>query len=77
MRVNGMNTSNFIYDDYGFTDQVAHWFFGSAAADRMAFMYGYHLGAGGTFRLLWSQDTSNANPTIVRTGSIMRYERVI
>ena len=34
------------------------------------------MGGGGTYRVLWAQNTSSANATIVRAGSILRYEQI-
>jgi hypothetical protein len=50
---------------------------GTAAADRVVYLFGQYIGNGGTFRLLWSQNTSGGNPTIVRAGSVLRYERIL
>lgn len=51
--------------------------FGTAAANRIAKLVGVHQGAGGTFRLLWCQNTSDANATTVRAGSLIRYRRIV
>ena len=50
---------------------------GTAATKRMVFIAGYHTGAGGTFRFRWAQNNSNASPTIVYAGSILRYRRYV
>ncbi len=51
--------------------------FGTATTDRAAIIKGHYWGAGGTFALLWSQNTSGVNATILRAGSEMRYRRVL
>lgn len=47
---------------------------GTAAANRILWVPFTHLGAGGTFKFQWSQNTSGGNPTIVRAGSLLRYK---
>lgn len=49
---------------------------GTDTADRMVYLSGWHRGNGGNFKLQWAQNTSNANATIVRAGSQIRYERL-
>jgi len=58
------------------TNQGANWIVGTAAADRIFFAWGIHLGNGGTFRMVWAQNTSGTGATIVRAGSVLRYERI-
>jgi hypothetical protein len=60
-----------------FCNQTATFAIGTAATNRVARVHGWYVGNGGTFRLLWAQNTSNANPTIVRAGSLLRYRRII
>lgn len=57
-------------------NQTAIFGFGTNAADRVARIRGWYIGNGGTFNVLWAQNTSNANNTTVRAGSTLRY-RVI
>jgi hypothetical protein len=58
----------------GFTDQTATWGFATpGSGDRIAELRCIQLGGGGTFRVRWSQNTSNAGATIVRAGSYLRY----
>jgi hypothetical protein len=38
---------------------------------------GGHVGGGGTFNIKWVQGTTNASPTIVRAGSVLRYRRIV
>lgn len=58
------------------SDQSATFTPGTAAAKRMVFVEGHHVGAGGTFRLRWAQNTSGVNPTILYATSILRYRRI-
>lgn len=57
-------------------DQAATVTIGTNAANRLANFWGYYTGNGGTFRVLWAQNTSDANATIMRARSQLRY-RVI
>jgi hypothetical protein len=50
---------------------------GTGTADRVMVCKGGHRGNGGTFRLVWAQNTSDANATIVRAGSVLRYRRIV
>lgn len=59
------------------TDQAANFVCGTAAANRALRVIGWHAGNGGTFRLKWSQNSSNVNATIVRAGSYLRYKLVV
>jgi len=51
--------------------------FGTAATNRAATLRGTITGNGGSFVVQWAQNTANANPTIVRAGSILRHERIV
>ncbi len=51
--------------------------FGTAAANRVVRIFAHYVGAGGTFNLMWAQNTTDANPTTVRAGSLLRYRRII
>lgn len=50
--------------------------FGTATQNRVVWASGVYYAGGGTFRILWAQNTANANPTIVRAGSYLRYIKV-
>lgn len=50
--------------------------FGTAAAKRVLRGLAHHVGGGGTFKFRWAQNTSNAQPTIVYTGSVLRYRAI-
>lgn len=50
---------------------------GTATGDRSYFAKGHFVGGGGTFKLQWAQNSANANATILRAGSVLRYRRVI
>ena len=50
---------------------------GSAATNRILQLMGAFSGAGGTFAVLWAQNTSDANAIIVRAGSVLRYRRIV
>lgn len=72
-------TTDAVSSPQAFTDQGSSTALtaGTAAADRMIQMRGWFLGNGGTWRLLWSQNTSNAAPTYVRVGSVLRYREIV
>lgn len=59
------------------SNQTALIILGTAAADRSAWFFGTHDGNGGTFRFLWAQNTSGANATIRRAGSVLMYQLII
>jgi hypothetical protein len=59
------------------TNQTGVFGAGTAATNRAQVVKGFHIGAGGTFRVLWAQNTSDANATIVRAGSVLRYRRIV
>lgn len=44
-------------------------------ANRSYFVWGTHLGNGGTFRLKWAQNVSEVTPVVMHAGSILRYRR--
>ena len=50
---------------------------GTAATKRIYLHWGWHVGAGGTFRFSWAQNTSDANPTTVYAGSYLAYRRIV
>jgi hypothetical protein len=50
---------------------------GTDTANRGLLVRGAFVGAGGTFHVLWAQNTSGVNPTIMRAGSLVRYRRII
>ena len=47
---------------------------GTAAGKRLYAMEGWHTGAGGTWKIQWAQNTSNANNLTVYTNSYLRYK---
>ena len=49
---------------------------GTATTKRVITGRGNYVGAGGTFRIRWAQNTSNANATTVYAGSYLRYKAV-
>lgn len=55
------------------TDQTDFNTAGTAAGNRVLCAQGWHVGNGGTFRVLWAQNTSGINATVVRAGSLIRY----
>lgn len=61
----------------GAANQTTSFLFGTAAADRVGLLFGTYTGAAGTFRVQWAQNTSGANATIVRAGSVLRYRRIV
>lgn len=50
---------------------------GTAAANRALWIRAEYVGAGGAVTLFWAQNTSDANATTVRAGSILRYRRIV
>lgn len=56
------------------SNQTATLAAGTAATKRVIYGWGWHVGAGGTFRVRWAQNTSNSNATTVYAGSILRYK---
>jgi hypothetical protein len=50
---------------------------GTATSNRVARLVGSWVAAGGTFRLSWCQATANANATVLRAGSLLRYRRIL
>lgn len=49
---------------------------GTTALEVIIVFQGLHVAAGGTFKLQWAQNSSNATPTIVYPGSFIEYRRV-
>jgi hypothetical protein len=49
---------------------------GTATTDRLFFALGFHCGGGGTFKVRWAQNTSDANATTVRAGSLLRRRQI-
>jgi hypothetical protein len=50
---------------------------GTDTANRGLLVRGAFVGAGGTFHVLWAQNTSGVNATIMRAGSLLRFRRII
>jgi len=50
---------------------------GTAAAKRGIHVIGSHVGAGGTFKVQWAQNTSDSNPTTVYTASVLLYRAIV
>jgi hypothetical protein len=73
----GINTSNVATTGVSSANQTSTSAFGTAAGNRSFKHTGVYIGAGGTFRLLWAQNVSNAGATIVRAGSVLRYRRIL
>lgn len=63
-------------DNSTHADQATTVSCGTATTKRVAVSSGAYIGAGGTFRVIWAQVTTDANPTRLYTGSFLRY-RVI
>lgn len=58
------------------TDQTTTIAVGTGTSKRTFFGSGTHVGAGGSFKVRWAQNTSNANNTTLYTGSYFRYRTV-
>jgi hypothetical protein len=50
--------------------------FGTAVAKRIARGLAHHVGGGGLFKFRWAQNTSDAQPTVVYAGSVLRYRQI-
>jgi hypothetical protein len=50
---------------------------GTATTNRALLVTGWYVGGGGTFVFRWAQTASGANATIVRAGSVLRYQRLL
>lgn len=51
--------------------------YGTGVLNRVAHLQGTWVSpGGGTFQVQWAQNTSNANATIMRAGSLLRYTRL-
>ncbi len=58
------------------TDQATTVTSGTNAIKRLVVGKGYHTGAGGTFRMLWAQGTSDTDATTLYRPSQMRYRAI-
>lgn len=73
----GQNSTNTAVSSGVSTNQTSPGInFGTAATNRAIIGVGVHFGNGGTFRWQWAQNTSGANPDIVRAASYLRYIKV-
>lgn len=59
------------------TSTAASNVFGTQTTDLGNYSVGWHVGNGGAFGYWWAQNTSGANATIVRAGSVLRYRRIV
>jgi hypothetical protein len=50
--------------------------FGTAASKRVLRGVGHHVGNGGILKFRWAQNTGNAQPLFVYTGSLLRYRKL-
>lgn len=50
---------------------------GTAATNRVIVSMGYLFGTGNAMGFGWAQATSDSNPTVVKTGSVLRYRRIL
>jgi hypothetical protein len=51
--------------------------FGTQAAKRVVRAVGHHVGNGGLLKFRWAQNTTTAgSPTVVYTGSVLRYRTI-
>ncbi len=73
----GLNASDTAAAQNAGTQQSNGLIFGTSATKRTAISKGTHMGAGGTFRLLWAQNTANVSSTTVYTGSWLRYRTIV
>lgn len=63
-------------DQNGLTNQTTIAQHGTGATKLPVYVRGTHIGAGGTFRLLWAQNTSSSENTRIYAGSLLRYEQI-
>ena len=73
MAVTTISTADTITNTGAGNNQTATFNAGTATTDRLFRAWGWHLGAGGTWRFRWSQVNSNANAVTVKAGSFLRY----
>lgn len=58
-------------------NQTSTFAFGTTGRTDVARIIGWHVGAGGTFKVRWAQNTSDgSNGTTVKTGSVLRYRAI-
>lgn len=76
--VGGFSTADAALATGLLANQTATVSLGTSAFDRAALYKGQYAPAGGgIFRVRWAQDTSNANATTMRVGSLIRYRRIL
>ncbi len=63
-------------ESVGTTSQTAQWVVGTQTFVRPVMFRGFHIGNGGTFRVLWCQNVSGSNGTVVKTGSYISYKAI-
>jgi hypothetical protein len=73
----GYSAGNIVQTQGQLTTNVQNTSWGTATGNRTIALRGAHVGGGGTFHVMWAQQTSSVNATIMRAGSLLRYRRII
>lgn len=73
----GVSTADAASAQTVLTNQTATATFGTATGIRGIYIVGCFRGAGGTWRIRWAQNTSNATATVLKAGSYLKYRRVL
>jgi hypothetical protein len=73
---NGWSTGDAANTNEFIANQTATTGLGTATTPRSAIIRGTYVSGGGTFRLLWCQAVSGANPSRILAGSQMRYQLI-
>lgn len=73
----GLGVSDSTAASQAVSNQTAAMLWGTAATPRIALAYGWHAGNGGTFNVLWAQNTSSGAPngTTVKANSVLLYRQ--
>ncbi len=71
----GINAGDSAANQANYSNQNGNFIFGTVVSQfkRPCLFLGTHIGGGGTFSLLWAQNTSDSNQTTVYTGSLLAY----
>ena len=72
----GISNTDVEFTGLAQTNQTGTMIYGTATTDRHVRLTGIHVGAGGIFRMLWAQNASSPNATVVRAGTFLYYRRI-
>lgn len=74
----GLSASDVVADaPFGCVNNATGVSRGTAATNRNTYLRGVYYGNGVQTGLLWCQNVSGVNATIVRAGSVLRYRRIV